>query len=36
MEVEIIRLFGLIGEKGILENIVLKLYFINTLPSNMV
>ena len=28
-------LFGLIGEKGILENIVLKLYFINTLPSNM-
>jgi len=28
-------LFGSIGEKGKIENIVLKLYFINTLPSRM-
>ena len=28
-------LFGTIGEKGKIENIVLRLYFINTLPSNM-
>ena len=28
-------LFGTIGEKGKIENIVLRLYFINTLPSYM-